>query len=320
MDSSFILEQIVDNEITVVAKLNGDYFTLGREAEDVTIVVDHPSVSRQHGVIARFGSFWLYQDIGSTNGSWINGSKLIPNKWYLLRPCDQLVIADLLFSISEIDPKGVKKQVSDIEIINQRTLLVLKDGKFAGEFKVPDFGRALVIGGSSCDLELEGDLFEYPSLIAEKRGENVVVYSLAKEFPIAINGEEIEALTSLKDCDEVTLLNYTILYSEPSAVNAAAVMPETPVLSSKIKEWSESETVQFDSDNARHRTQEMRGSGLFGQAPVEDDDTFALPIRSSTDSKDDSFKTIEAVVLQIFGALIILAILGFLLMLLLSSK
>jgi hypothetical protein len=115
-------------------------------------------------------------------------------------------------------------------------------------------------------------------------------------------------------------LNYTILYSEPSAVNAAAVMPETPVLSSKIKEWSESETVQFDSDNARHRTQEMRGSGLFGQAPVEDDDTFALPIRSSTDSKDDSFKTIEAVVLQIFGALIILAILGFLLMLLLSSK
>ena len=319
MDSTFILEQVIDNELTLVATLNGDYYTIGREAEDADIVVEHASVSRQHGVIARFGSFLLFQDIGSTNGSWINGVKLVPNKWYLLRPCDQLVLADIMFCISEVDEKGVKKQVSDIEIINQRTLLVLKDDKFAGEFKVPDFGRALVIGGSSCDLELEGDLFEYPSLIAEKRGENVVVYSLAKEFPIAINGEAIEALTALKDCDEVTLLNYTIFYSEPSAVSAA-VMPETPILSSKIKEWSESETVQIDASGMNHRTQEIRGSGLFGQAPLDDDDTFALPIRGSGDSKDDSFKTIEAVVLQIFGALIILAILGFLLMLLLSSK
>jgi len=49
--------------------------TIGRSRE-CEIVVDDPGVSRRHAAIRRAGEGWLVEDLGSTNGSSVNGAPL----------------------------------------------------------------------------------------------------------------------------------------------------------------------------------------------------------------------------------------------------
>jgi pSer/pThr/pTyr-binding forkhead associated (FHA) protein len=55
-----------------VARLTGDGITLGRETTN-TIPVEDPKVSRYHARIERLGEDWILTDLGSTNGTRING-------------------------------------------------------------------------------------------------------------------------------------------------------------------------------------------------------------------------------------------------------
>jgi pSer/pThr/pTyr-binding forkhead associated (FHA) protein len=43
---------------------------------DCNIVIDDPAVSRRHAIFRKMGSFWLVQDLGSTNGTWVNGRRI----------------------------------------------------------------------------------------------------------------------------------------------------------------------------------------------------------------------------------------------------
>jgi hypothetical protein len=49
--------------------------TMGRDP-DSDIRLDDPEVSRWHAVLLRTGSEWLIDDIGSTNGTYVNGSRI----------------------------------------------------------------------------------------------------------------------------------------------------------------------------------------------------------------------------------------------------
>lgn len=49
--------------------------TIGRE-EGVDIHVDNPSVSRQHAEIRQEGGSWIVEDLGSSNGTYVNGRKI----------------------------------------------------------------------------------------------------------------------------------------------------------------------------------------------------------------------------------------------------
>lgn len=49
--------------------------SIGR-ALDNDIVIDHPSVSRHHARLLHQGSGWLLEDLGSTNGSFVNNGRV----------------------------------------------------------------------------------------------------------------------------------------------------------------------------------------------------------------------------------------------------
>ena len=74
-----------------------DNATVGRLPEcDVTL--DDPSVSRRHARIQRKGDGWVVEDLGSTNGLKVNGSKVMQSD---LVDGDQLALGSvqLLFSV-----------------------------------------------------------------------------------------------------------------------------------------------------------------------------------------------------------------------------
>ncbi len=52
-------------------------------------------VSRQHGVLIYSRETFYYQDLGSTNGSWRNGSRLFPYRSYEISSGDRLSLGDL---------------------------------------------------------------------------------------------------------------------------------------------------------------------------------------------------------------------------------
>jgi subtilisin family serine protease len=73
---------------------------LGRGAAN-EIVLDDTQASRQHAVISRQGDQFFIQDLGSTNGTFVNGQRLVPNVPFLLRPGDRVRLAETVLSLQQ---------------------------------------------------------------------------------------------------------------------------------------------------------------------------------------------------------------------------
>jgi len=73
--------------------LNRNEVVLGRGA-DCDVQVDRDSVSRRHARVFRVGEQWMVEDLGSTNGSYVND---IPVQRSVLRDADFLKIGAAIF-------------------------------------------------------------------------------------------------------------------------------------------------------------------------------------------------------------------------------
>jgi hypothetical protein len=58
-----------------VFDLDKDVLTLGREAGN-DLVIEDPQISRRHSRLTRQGNSYLLEDLGSTNGTFVNGSRV----------------------------------------------------------------------------------------------------------------------------------------------------------------------------------------------------------------------------------------------------
>lgn len=56
--------------------LDGDRSTVGRAAENDVAVSDDATASHLHAVLERFASGWCVTDLGSSNGTWVNGERI----------------------------------------------------------------------------------------------------------------------------------------------------------------------------------------------------------------------------------------------------
>src|SRR5215470_17818081 len=74
--------------------------TLVGRMEDVDMRLDHKSVSKLHCIIVKTDGLLLIRDLGSTNGTRVNGQRV---RRAALLPNDQLNIASLRFRVSFSD-------------------------------------------------------------------------------------------------------------------------------------------------------------------------------------------------------------------------
>src|SRR5947199_8266370 len=74
--------------------------TLVGRKEDCDIHLDHKSISKQHCVIVKTDGLLLLRDLGSTNGTRVNGQRV---RRAALLPNDQINIASLRFKVSFAD-------------------------------------------------------------------------------------------------------------------------------------------------------------------------------------------------------------------------
>ena len=76
-------------------EIEKDLIVVGRR-EDCDVLLDHKSVSKQHCVIVKNEGLLLIRDLGSTNGTRVNGQRV---RRAALLPNDQLFIASVRFSV-----------------------------------------------------------------------------------------------------------------------------------------------------------------------------------------------------------------------------
>ncbi|NLF24346.1 MAG: FHA domain-containing protein [Deltaproteobacteria bacterium] len=289
MAKFLIFEEVNEGGSVEVGRLLGSAVTVGREPGEGGIQLDRSAVSRQHGVFRRCGWVWTYQDLGSTNGSWVNGRRVDANRIFLVRSGDMVQLADMALYVKEAaDARPEPLGVPSTGAIAGRSLLAFRDGEFLEEFPVPEYGRALVIGGASPDLELEGDLFEMPSLVVERRGDAICAYSVARELAVQLNGENITETTALKDSDELRISNYTVVLNDPTQVKRAPMAGEivgggVKPSAARPKGWSAEQGGRNDPDRQTEQEGGMPGSrvirkSVFGQQPLEDDEDETVPI------------------------------------------
>ena len=79
--------------ITIVKDL-----TLVGRKEDCDLRLDHKSVSKMHCVLVKTDGLLLLRDLGSTNGTRVNGQRV---RRAALMPNDQLTIANYKFRVHQ---------------------------------------------------------------------------------------------------------------------------------------------------------------------------------------------------------------------------
>src|SRR4051812_45289570 len=71
--------------------------TVGKAPENDVAVEADPTVSHLHAVLERFSAGWCVSDLGSSNGTWVNGERIWSSR--RLRPGDEIRVGQtrLLF-------------------------------------------------------------------------------------------------------------------------------------------------------------------------------------------------------------------------------
>lgn len=81
--------------------LAGDSFVIGRSKEAAHHVDETEGVSRAHLELIRAAGTWQARDLGSRNGSWLNGVPMAPYELYPLNKGDSIQIASSLYRFGE---------------------------------------------------------------------------------------------------------------------------------------------------------------------------------------------------------------------------
>ena len=67
--------------------------TIGRDSIGAKILNQYSAISRKHASFKYLHGRWLIRDENSTNGTYINGIKIEPEKWYELKEKDILSVS-----------------------------------------------------------------------------------------------------------------------------------------------------------------------------------------------------------------------------------
>jgi pSer/pThr/pTyr-binding forkhead associated (FHA) protein len=110
-----------------VAPLVGPPVTIGRGPNTVLRLPDDTDVSRLHAVIENVASGWSVRDLGSRNGTHVNGERVLGER--MLRPDDEIQIGGVRIFFRAEDVAGshtATRSVSRAPLLTRRERAVLQ--------------------------------------------------------------------------------------------------------------------------------------------------------------------------------------------------
>ena len=205
-----LVEITEDGSPVSIGMLEGRDVLIGREPPS-GIAVNNSAISRTHGIFSPVRDHWTFRDLGSTNGSWVNGVQAAGGQWYEVRAGDVIQLADLALRL-DASPNAADEGARKVF----PSLLVFNNELFVEEYPIPDYGRALVVGGQNGDLQIEGRDRVSPDLVLEKQKERLVASRYAEDLVVTVNDREVTDTAPLLDRDAIKIGVYLILFVDPA--------------------------------------------------------------------------------------------------------
>jgi predicted component of type VI protein secretion system len=160
-----------------LVQLESDSVSIGRaETNDLCLAFD-PTVSRLHAVLVRYRGGWCLRDVGSANGTDLNGRRVLSEQ--LLRPGDEVKVGAtrIVFRSAANDPAVANATVQADDPApeltrRERDVLValcrplLGSATFAQPASNHEIAKELVVGAAGVKFHL-ANLYDKFSIAAE---------------------------------------------------------------------------------------------------------------------------------------------------------
>lgn len=220
-----------------VVTLTEDTITLGRD-DGCDVVLAQSAVSRNHARISREGRLFFLEDLGSSFGTLLNGSKIKKNEKQLLRNGDTIAIAqfDVVFDrIADVTESNagntmfvsknlVKDVMRGLSASGEQPYFRVMNGPMEGQkIEVGDAQEYVFGRDDSADIVLNDDLVSRRHARVRRDWAGTHVEDLDSRNGIKLNKKRAKKAT-LKDRDELEIGGVKLLFLDPSEVR------ETPVL------------------------------------------------------------------------------------------
>ncbi len=90
-----LLELLENEAVASSLPVSRNRFSFGRSPGEADCVLNASGISRIHGEIRREGELWVLCDLGSKNGTKLNGESLVPHETYPLKNGDRITAAQI---------------------------------------------------------------------------------------------------------------------------------------------------------------------------------------------------------------------------------
>ncbi len=209
--------------------------TLGRHQQS-DLVIDDLFLSRQHLRIEDHGQGWWVYDLGSSNGSWVNDTRLYPHEKYPLSSNDTLRIGSTVLSLSSDIPmnrklsaqtKTLTKKNNDHatrifdanEVSPQASIKLVHTGKLVPMTKLIDLDLSAlnfhgdgqyIIGRKPNEKLQQGEIATLLNIgvlsrrhaLLEVKGKHFTLQDLGSALHTYVNGEQLSDIAvPIKDGD-----------------------------------------------------------------------------------------------------------------------
>ncbi len=190
---------------------------LGRAAEN-DIVIDDPKISRSHAELEWNGTGFSLLDLGSANGTFVNGQRLVKTP-YLLRDGDEIRLGKLLMYYEIMRSESAEpvpgKATDPLGHIGSH--LVVSAGPDMGQ-QYPLWGEVITIGRASreatWEIRLTDRAVSRPHARLEHRDDGFYLLDLQSANGTLLNGVLVDAPIALKDGDVIAVGETSITFRD----------------------------------------------------------------------------------------------------------
>ncbi|MCC6931734.1 MAG: FHA domain-containing protein [Deltaproteobacteria bacterium] len=196
------IDAFYDDKTSEIVSVSEGNISIGREVENI-IMIDSPAVSRRHGHIFELNGFWIYEDLESANGSYINSQRVNPYDLHVVHDGDELRCANFNVRISFIE--SCNKSAS---------LIAFKGGEFYRCMSIKD-GDSLIAGGKHGHISIEGEDSSLVQFYIYRENDKFVFKRSQLKTEVKINGVVIKDTYVFQNNDNLLVGDYRLIAVEP---------------------------------------------------------------------------------------------------------
>ncbi len=201
---------------------------IGRRA-DIEVPLPYPALSSLHARLTRINGSWQVEDLGSTNGTSLNGEPLVAHQPRPITPGAQIALGPITLVFDGTAPsiRGSERTASIARRLVADLLaaapdagapvLAIVEGVTPGPpLRLTALDRRYVIGrGETCDMRLASDEVSREHAAIVRRWDGVVVQDLGSKNGVSVNHETGSELR-VRDGDLVRIGPATLRLSDPA--------------------------------------------------------------------------------------------------------